>query len=112
MKFNVVNGSCLYPDRNRLFPVRYLPDGTPCIIGTAPGEPDEQGTAISVFSAAGGLAPMHPDPDTGAVWYEVNLGDFVGVYEYGSDIADLILYSYQIRFISPTNLAHGVPAIL
>ena len=112
MKFNVILGNPFASERNRLFPIHTLPDGTQCIIGTLPGEPDAFGTATSVISAAGGLAPMHPDPETGAVWYEVHLGDFVAVHEYGSDIADLIAYSYQIRFIDNAGLAHGVPAIL
>lgn len=112
MKFNVIAGNLFAPGRNRLFPVKYLPDGTACIVGTAPGEPDTFGTAIAVFAATGGLTPMHPVPDTDAVLYEVHLGDFVAVYEYGSDDADLILYSYQIQFIDNAGLAHGVPAAL
>lgn len=102
----------MHPDRNRLFPIRYLTDGKPCIVGTIPGEPDENGTAISVYSAEDEtLAPMYPTPDDKNVWYEIKLGDFVIVYDYCSDIADLIIYSYQIQFIS-NDLAHGVPARL
>lgn len=112
MKFNVVNGTHFLGGRNRLFPVRTLADGTQWIKGTVPGEPDEFGTAIAVFAAAGGLAPSYPDPETGTVWYQIHLGDFVAVHEYGSEIADLVVYSYQIQFIGPDNLAHGVPAIL
>ena len=113
MKFDVVvNGSCLYPDWNRIFPVRHLPDGTPCIVGTAPGEPDEYGTAIAVFAATGGLRPMHPVPATGDVWYEVHLGDFVGVYGFDTENDCLRLYSYKIQFIEDNTLAHGVPAAL
>lgn len=112
MKFNVIAGNLFQQGQNRLFPVRTLADGSQWIKGTAPGEPDEYGTAIAVFAATGGLAPTCPDPDTGAVWYQVHLGDFVAVHEYGSEIADLIVYSYQIQFIGPDNLAHGVPATL
>lgn len=108
----IINASGLNPDQNRIFPVRYLPSGTPCIIGTAPGEPDEYGTAISVFAATGGLRPMHPIPETGDVWYEVRLGDFVGVYEFDTENDCLRLYSYKIMFIEDNTLAYGVPAAL
>ena len=107
----VINASSLNQS-NRLFPVRHLPDGTACIVGTTPGEPDAYGTAISVFAVTGGLRPMHPDPETGSVWYEVHLGDFVGVYAFDTENNCLFLYSFQIQFIGPNNLAHGVPATL
>ena len=112
MKFDVICASGLYPDQNRIFPVRHLPDGTLCIVGTVPGEPDAQGVALSVFAATGGLRPMHPIPSTGDVWYEVHLGDFVGVYEYDVENGHLWLYSYKICFIEDNTLAHGVPAAL
>ena len=113
MKFDVVvNGSCLYPEQNRIFPVPHLPDGTPCIVGTAPGEPDAQGVAISVFAATGGLRPMHPIHGTGDVWYEVHLGDIVGVYEFDTENDCIRVNSYKIVFIEDELLAHGKPAIL
>ena len=107
----IINASGL-TSRNRIFPVRHLSDGTACIIGTAPCEPDDYGDAISVFASTGGLRPMHPDPITGVVLYEVHLGDFVGVYKFDTDHDCIWLYSYQIQFIESGTLAHGVPASL
>ena len=112
MKFDVICASGLHPDQNRNFPIRHLPNGTPCIVGTAPGEPDAQGVATSVFAATGGLRPMHPILGTGDVWYELHLGDFVCVYEFDTENDCLRLYSYKIQFIEDNILAHGVPAAL
>ena len=102
----------LIPRGSRLFPLRYLTDGSPCIVGTIPGEPDENGTAISVYLAEDGeLAPMYPTPDGEDVWYEIKLGDYVVVYEYCCQDADVYICSYQIQYISD-DCVHGVPVNL
>lgn len=107
----VVNASCLFPDRMRLFPIRKLPDGTPCIIGTPPDQPAPDGSKLVVYSPTGGHTTLHPGSQPYEAYYEIHLGDFVGIIEYSADKEFLMVYSYHIQFIHG-NLAHGVPAEL
>lgn len=108
MKIKTPYDDRLIPRGSRLFPLRYLTDGSPCIVGTIPGEPDENGTAISVYMAEDGeLAPMYPTPAGDDVWYEIRLGDYVVVYEYDFYDADIYICSYQIQDIS-NDFARGV----
>lgn len=110
MKYNIINGTCLNPDQMRLFPICYLPDGTPCIVGTAPGQQAPDGTALAVFSPAGGRTSMHPGDRAYEVLYEIHKDDYVGVVDHGNSIAHHVLYCYRILFIL-NNLAYGEPNV-
>jgi len=112
MKFNVVNGSCLFSGRNRLFPIRYASDGTPCIIGTPKDEPNDDNVIIVVFKPTGGTTKTHPGKKSCEVYYEIHLGDFVGIVEHDMSMDCIVVYSYHIQFIDNDGLAHGVPARL
>lgn len=108
MKFDVIVGSASTP---RKFPVHHLPDGTACVAGTAPNQQAPDGSKLVVYSPKGGHTTAHPGAQPYEVYYEIHLGDFVGIIEYSADKEYLMVYSYYIQFIHG-NLAHGVPAEL
>ena len=108
MQFDVVAGIASSP---RKFPVHHLPDGTACVAGTAPNQQAPDGSKLVVYSPKGGHTTAHPGAQPYEVYYEIHLGDFVGIIEYSADKEYLMVYSYYIQFIHG-NLAHGVPAEL
>jgi len=112
MPVSLVNGSCFFPDRNRLFPIRKLPDGTPCIIGTPPDQFNADNAKVVVYSSTGEHTKAHPGNKPYEMLYEIHLGDFVGVLEHDLSMDCYVAYSYHIQFIGPDGMAHGVPAAL
>ena len=69
------------------------------------------GSAGMALAEDGELAPMYPTPEGEDVWYEIKLGDYVVVYEYCCQDADVYICSYQIQYISD-DCVHGVPVNL
>lgn len=107
----VINTNCLYPDQQHPFSVKHLPDGTPCIVGSAEPKASTTGESVFVFRKTGGLAKTHPYLEVSKVLYEINTGDFVLVYSFDPETECLLVNSFYISVIGPF-LATGIPAIL
>lgn len=105
----IINANAMYPERNRCFAVRHMPDGTPCIIGSAYSHASTTEDSLFVFGSEGGRAKMHPLPEVGKCLYEIHPGDFVGVYEVDNKNELLLMYSFNISRITP-EIAVGIPA--
>ena len=105
MQFDVVAGIASSP---RKFPVHHLPDGTPCVAGTAPDQQAPDGSKLVVFSPKGGHTTAHPGTEPYEALYEVHPGDFIGMVNRNSTT---FLDSYMVlRF--EENYAITVPAKL
>ena len=105
MQFDVVAGIASSP---RKFPVHHLPDGTPCVAGTAPDQQAPDGSKLVVFSPKGGHTTAHPGTRPYEALYEVRPGDFIGVLNQNTTI---FLNAYMVlRF--EDDYAIGVPAAL
>ena len=105
MKFDVIVGSASTP---RKFPVHHLPDGTPCVAGTAPDQQAPDGSKLVVFSPKGGHTTAHPGIRPYEALYEVRPGDFIGVLNRNAAIRHHP--SMAPRF--EDDYAIGVPAAL
>lgn len=111
IEITIVNSCLVPPKQNRKFPLYLLPNGTPCIIGSADGKSICTVDSQFVFSPGGGFTKTHPLPDKNKCLYEIHVGDFVGTYEVDSKQETLLINSYYISQITTDN-AIGTPAQL
>ncbi len=104
----IFNGTAMCPDQHRQFPVRWLNQQTPCIVGSASDKAAGKGESIFVLSSTGGHTTKHSLPEPGKCLYEIHPGDVVAVFDRDIENDLLTMYTYGITQIGPL-LANGIP---
>lgn len=105
----IFNGTAMYPNQHRQFPVKWLNRQTPCIVASAAEKFSHgSGESIFVFSSMGGRTVMHPFPEVGKALCEIHPGDIVAVFDNDVENDLLTMYTYGIAQIGPV-LANGIP---
>lgn len=97
---------------NRIFVLRFLNNGQPCLIGNSKKHMEENDESfIVVFDPDGNRRNYHSLPELGKCLYEIHTSDFIGIFEYDNINDILLVNTYKVMRITD-KLAYCVHCIL